>query len=57
MTEDEIKQAAAKTIAYLQSDEGREAMRKAAQENEEFFEWLRKASKPSWESLHRPFDI
>jgi hypothetical protein len=57
MTDDEIKQAADRAIAYLTSDEGRAELKRRSDANEAFFKWLRKATKPTWEQLHKPFDI
>lgn len=57
MTDDEIKIAVERAITYLTSEEGRAELKRQSEESEVFFKWLRKASKPTWESLHRPFDI
>lgn len=54
MTPQEI---ATKVIAYLESDEGKAAMRKAAEESKELEEMFRKAREIPWQKLHEPFTI
>lgn len=57
MTEAEIKDAVAKTFAYLASPEGRESMRRANEEAKLMAERFRKMHDISWEDLNRPFTI
>lgn len=51
------KAMAQKCIEWLESDEGRAAMREASKRSDEFAKQLREMSKVPWEKLHEPFTI
>jgi len=51
------EQMAYRTVEYLMRPEVREELARRAAELDAHFKQLRKAMRPSWEDLHRPFDI
>ena len=48
---------AAAFLEWMDSPEGREHMRKSAEERAEFIERLKAARNVPWEKLHEPFTI
>lgn len=53
----EIKEQAARVVAWLCSPEGQEAMRKAAADSQEFADALERSRHIPLEMLHAPFTI
>ncbi len=51
------REIVAKTMAYLQSPEGRERLRKSHEETKALVEVFKKARDVPWEKLHEPFTI
>lgn len=54
---DEAQHLAARAVEWLCTPEGQESMRKAAADNSEFIEALKKSRHIPWEKLHEPFTI
>lgn len=50
-------EVAAACLQWMESPEGREHMRKSAEERAEFIEGLKAARNIPWEKLHEPFTI
>lgn len=48
---------AAACLEWMESPEGREHMRKSAEERDEFIEQLKASRNIPWEKLHEPFTI
>ena len=57
MTEEEIKEAIAKLKAFLDTPEGKESLRKAAEASAKAAKEMEERTKIPWEWMHRPVDF
>ena len=51
------EQMAARVVEHLMKPETRQELARKQSETDAYFKRLRKELTPSWEDLHRPFDI
>lgn len=51
------KEAARRTLEWLESEEGKQAMREAARRVSDFEKSLRESQNITWEQMHAPFTI